>query len=233
MTPPRIGPRSAVFLDIDGTLIDLAPTPDAVVVPPELPSALHALRQRLGGALAVITGRKLADVDRLIGPDYAAAAEHGGILRGADGQVTYTAKRLARYDAWLQILRERTAAMPGVLIEVKEFNLVVHYRLAPAFEPELRRLVEGLIVGIDDAVLLPAHCAFELKARGGDKGDALAAFMAQAPFAGRVPIFVGDDVTDEPAIAQAIALGGLGLHVARDFDGKPRAVRAWLAAGGS
>ena len=93
MTPPRIGPRSAVFLDIDGTLIDLAPTPDAVVVPPELPSALHALRQRLGGAVAVITGRKLADVDRLIGPDYAAAAEHGGHFAGCgDGQVTYIGK---------------------------------------------------------------------------------------------------------------------------------------------
>ncbi len=230
MTPPRIGPRSAVFLDIDGTLIDLAPTPDAVVVPPELPSALHALRQRLGGAVAVITGRKLADVDRLIGPDYAAAAEHGGILRDAARVVTYIAKRPAEYENWLRILQARAAAMPGVLIEVKEFNLVVHYRLAPEFQAELRLLVEGLIAGSDDAVLLPAHCAFELKARGGDKGDALAAFMAQPPFAGRVPIFVGDDVTDEPAIAQATALGGLGLHVARDFNGKPRAVRAWLAS---
>ena len=119
--------------------------------------------------------------------------------------------------------------MPGVLIEVKEFNLVVHYRLAPAFEAELRRLVEELIAGSEDVVLLPAHCAFEIKARGGDKGTALATFMAEAPFAGRVPIFVGDDVTDEPAIAQAKALSGVGLHVARDFGGEPRDGGAGMA----
>ena len=228
MKPPRIGPEHAVFLDIDGTLIDLAPTPDAVVVPAELPGTLRTLRARLGGAVAVISGRKMSDIDRLIGPDFAAAAEHGGILRDAAGVVTYTARRPVKYDEWLEVLQARAAAMPGVLIEVKEFNLVVHYRLAPEREGQVRRLVEALVAGADDMTLLPAHRAFELKARGGDKGTALAAFMREPPFAGRVPVFVGDDVTDEPAIAQAVALGGAGLHVGRDFAGETRAVREWL-----
>ena len=229
MSLPRIGPEHAVFLDIDGTLIDLAPTPDAVVVPPELPGTLRALRARLGGAVAVISGRKMADIDRLIGPDFAAAAEHGGILRNAAGVVTYTARRPAKYDEWLAILQAGAADMPGVLVEVKQFNLVVHYRLAPEREAQVRRLVEALVAGADDVTLLPAHCAWELKAKGGDKGAALAALMRQPPFMGRVPIFVGDDVTDEPAMAQADALGGAGLHVGRDFAGETRAVREWLA----
>lgn len=228
MMPPPIGPQHAVFLDIDGTLIDLAATPDAVVVPPELPHTLAALRAQLGGAVALLTGRRLADVDRLIGPDYAAAAEHGGILRDAGGTVTYTARRPAKYDVWLKLLNARAAEMPGVLVEVKEFNLVVHFRLAPECEAEVRRLVEGLVADADDVVLLPAHCAFELKARGGNKGSALLHFMQTPPFAGRIPLFVGDDITDEPAMAQADALGGAGLHVARDFGDSTQAVREWL-----
>ncbi len=230
MTPPRIGDDSAVFLDIDGTIIDLAATPDAVVIPPALPVILHRLRARLGGALAVISGRKLADIDRLIGADYAAAAEHGAILRDANGHITTTAQRPARYDDWLATLQQRLPEMPGTLLEQKQFNLVLHYRQAPQYEAELRALAEHLIAGSNDAILLPAHCAFELKARGGNKGDALASFMQQPPFAGRKPIFAGDDRTDEPAIAQAIALGGAGLHVARDFGGATQAVRDWLAA---
>ncbi len=96
-----------MFLDIDGTLIDIAPTPDAVIVPPDLAAILHRLRARLGGAVAVISGRKLADIDRLVGPDFAAAAEHGVIIRDAAGEVTQKAARLAEYDIW----RARSAAI--------------------------------------------------------------------------------------------------------------------------
>ena len=92
----------------------------------------------------------------------------------------------------------------------------------------LRQLVDRLIAESDDAILLPAHCAFELKARGGSKEGALVTFMAQPPFAGRIPIFIGDDTTDEPAISKANELGGTGLHVARHFHGSTEAVRGWL-----
>jgi len=227
MLPP-LNPNSALFLDIDGTLIDLAATPQAVTVPPDLPAVLRQTQARLGGALAILSGRKLADIDHLLGAGLPAAAEHGALLRGADGVLTKHAKRPAAYAHWLKVLNAEIREMPGVLIEEKEFSMVVHYRQAPQFEAELSQLVERLIGGSDDAVLLLAHCAFEMKPRGGNKGDALAWFMQTLPFAGRLPVFIGDDITDEPAIQKAAELGGLGLHVARDFGGKTQSVRDWI-----
>jgi trehalose 6-phosphate phosphatase len=228
MLPP-LNHNGALFLDIDGTLLDIAATPQAVRVPLGLPETLRKTQTRLGGALAVISGRKLADIDSLLGPGLPCAAEHGSVLRDAQGALTYKVKRPAAYDNWLRVLHAETKDMPGVLIEEKDFSLVVHYRRAPQFEPLLSQLVNHLIGGSDDAVLLLAHCAFEMKAPGGNKGDALAWFMQQPPFAGRLPVFIGDDITDEPAIREAISMGGLGLHVARDFQGTTQLVRDWIA----
>jgi trehalose 6-phosphate phosphatase len=228
MTLPQLTTQNALFLDIDGTLLDIAPTPDAVTIPPGLPELLRKLQQKLGGALAILSGRKLADIDHLLGPGLPCAAEHGMILRDDAGCVTHTARRPAAYDHWLKILGNYTESMPGTLIEEKQYSVVLHYRRAPQYEGELRQIAERLIADSPDAILLPAHCAFELRARGGGKADALASFMAHPPFAGRKPIFIGDDVTDEPAIAKANELGGTGLHVARDFAGKTDSVRRWL-----
>ena len=226
--PLPLTPDSALFLDVDGTLIDLAATPQAVMVPPDLPATLRQTQAALGGALAILSGRKLADIDALLGPGLPCAAEHGAILRGADGIVRQQIKRPAAYDQWLKILHAEIEEMPGVLIEEKQFGLVVHYRQAPKFEPELSQLVNHLIGGSDDAVLLLAHCAFEMKPRGGNKGDALAWFMQTPAFAGRRPVFIGDDITDEPAIEKAMELGGAGYHVARDFGSRTQAVRDWI-----
>lgn len=228
MVPPKLKPSHALFLDIDGTLLDLAPTPDAVFVPPSLPETLRQLQRKLGGALAILSGRKLADIDALLQPGLPCAAEHGMILRGADGHITPLVRRPRNYDHWLKIFNRYAEAMPGILVEEKEFSLVLHYRRAPEHEEELRALVTKLVAETDDATLLPAHCAFELKPRAGNKADALTSFMRNAPYSGRPPIFIGDDTTDEPAIAKAAELGGLGLHVARDFGGKTQAVRDWL-----
>jgi trehalose 6-phosphate phosphatase len=228
MILPTLDANHALFLDIDGTLIDLAPTPDSVIVPPDLPSTLRRLGERLGGALAILSGRKLSDIDRLLGPGLPCAAEHGMLIRNLDGAVTSRVQRPAGYAHWLKVFNRYAEAIPGLLVEEKEFSLVLHYRRAPEHEEELRNLVNQLLADSDDAVLLPAHCAFELKPRGGNKGDALAGFMAMAPFAGRRPIFIGDDVTDEPAIAKANELGGHGLHVKREFGNSTEAVRDWL-----
>jgi len=225
---PALNPHSALFLDIDGTLIDLAATPQSVEVPIALPAELRQIQAKLNGALAILSGRKLADIDHLLGPGLPCAAEHGATLRDAAGNLTQKVQRLAAYDKWLKILQAEIIEMPGVLIEEKEYSLVVHYRRAPQFEAELSQLVDHLIGGSDDAILMLAHCAFELKPRGGDKADALAWFMQQPPFAGRIPVFIGDDITDEPAIEKATKLGGIGLHVARDFGGKTQAVRDWI-----
>jgi trehalose 6-phosphate phosphatase len=230
MNLPALHAGNALFLDVDGTLIDLAATPDDVVVPPALPARLRFLAAQLDGALAILSGRKLADIDRLLGPGLPCAAEHGMILRDASGVVTPLVQRPAHYDHWLKIFHRYAEAMPGILVEEKDFSLVLHYRRAPAHEDELRSLAERLVAECDDAVLLPAHCAFELKPRGGNKAQALSRFMATPPFRGRTPVFIGDDVTDEPAIAKANDMGGLGLHVARHFGGQTVAVREWLGA---
>jgi trehalose 6-phosphate phosphatase len=231
MILPTLDANDALFLDIDGTLLDLAPTPDAVIVPPYLPATLRQRSEQLGGALAILSGRKLSDIDHLLGAGLPCAAEHGMVIRTADGAITSRVQRPAGYAHWLKVFNRYAEAIPGLLVEEKEFSLVLHYRRAPEHEEELRNLVHQLLADSDDAVLLPAHCAFELKPRGGNKGDALAGFMAMAPFAGRRPIFIGDDVTDEPAIAKANELGGHGLHVKRDFGGETASVLDWLRRG--
>jgi len=228
MTVPVLDENHAIFLDMDGTLIDLAATPDAVIIPPDLHEILHIAQTRAGGALAILSGRKLADIDRLLGAHLPCAAEHGAILREPDGTVTQNVQRPAAYDQWLKVLNRYAAQMPGIIIEEKQFSLVVHYRRAPEHEAELGQLVERLIGGAEDSQLLLAHCAYEMKPRGGDKGDALAHFMQSPPFTGKIPVFVGDDVTDEPAIREAAQRGGAGLHIARDFAGSTQKLRAWL-----
>jgi trehalose 6-phosphate phosphatase len=221
---------AALFLDIDGTLLDIAARPDAVVVPPDLPGLLGRVRDRLGGALAIVTGRPLAQVDAFFPGNLPAAAEHGAILRDAAGKLHHVAARPAGFNHWLETLNAETHDVPGVIIEVKAVSLVIHYRQAPEAAERLRGLAESLIAQSGpDVALLPAHMAFELRPRGAGKDSALAWFMERPPFAGRSPVFIGDDTTDEPAIALASARGGTGLHVARDFAGSAQSVRDWLA----
>lgn len=217
--------RHALFLDIDGTLLDIAPTPLAVVVPPGLRECLHGLSGRLDGALAFLTGRRLADVDRLFGAEFAVAAEHGGILREAGGTAQQPA-RPAQLDGWLDQVLRHTAALRGVLVEPKQLGFTVHFRNAPELAARLHNMLREIVC--NEAEILPARRAWEIHPAAVSKGAALNWFMTRPMFAGRVPLFVGDDVTDKSAIAAAIALGGVGLHVGQDFAGQPSAVRAWL-----
>lgn len=226
--PPLRG--CAVFLDVDGTLLDIAATPDAVIVPPHLRGLLLHLAKRAQGALALITGRSLADIDRLIGPGLAVAAEHGAVLRDAAGQVFETMAHSAALAAILEPLRAAVARHPGSLLEEKHFGLVLHWRGAPAAANALTACATALTAPHAELMLQPAHAALEIRQRGPGKAAALDRFMRSAPFTGRRPLFIGDDLTDEPAIARATARGGRGLHVGRDFAGRPAAVLAWLEA---
>ena len=221
----------AIFLDIDGTLIALAATPDAVIVPTGLPALLRRLAVRQGGALALISGRALADIDAMFGPGLAVAAEHGAVLRDAAGHGLQTTPMDPALASLIAPLHAAVAARPGTLLEEKRFGLALHWRGAPGHGASLTALAQALTAPHPGLALQPAHEAVEIRVRGPGKADALARFMCDAPFAGRVPVFVGDDQTDEPAIALATALGGRGLHVGRDFAGQPAAVRAWLGAG--
>jgi trehalose 6-phosphate phosphatase len=221
--------RAALLLDLDGTLLDIAPTPDSVVVPAALLETLRGLLVRLDGALAVISGRPVAQVDALLHAiPTAVAGEHGGAFRFASGAPLERVKLPSAPAAWLAAAERIAAKNPGVLLERKERGFVLHYRAVPELGQELHAALQNLVGQSEAFTVMRARKAWEIKPRGADKGTAVAALMAHPPFAGRLPIFIGDDVTDEDGMAMARARGGAGLRVG-DALANPAAVRAWLA----
>lgn len=227
---PEIEAGWALFLDLDGTLLDIAPTPDAVLVPPGLTDTLTGLGERLGGALAIVTGRPRETVDRLLAPIAPAGGfGHGAELRDAAGRLGGAEAMPTLPADWAARLQRDAAAWPGVLLERKPYGLALHYRAAPQRRDAVRSALETLLAGhAEDYALLPAHMAFEIRPRRATKGRAVDALMRSAPFRGRLPVFVGDDVTDEAGMEAARRHGGFGLRVGRDFAGPPE-VRAWIA----
>ncbi len=227
-TLPKAPQRAALFLDFDGTLVDIAPTPDAVVVPPDLPALLARLSRGLDGALAVVSGRPVAQLAALLPVPLVLAGDHGAALR-LDAASPVEAPALPDPPPdWIEAARRLAAAHPGALVEAKSHGFVLHYRQAPAAGEPARALLEGLLGQSGGFALLPARMAWEVKPDGVSKGTAVATLMARPPFAGRTPIFVGDDVTDEAGMAAARAAGGLGLRL-QDAFGTPEVFRAWLA----
>lgn len=220
----------ALFLDLDGTLLDLAASPDSVFVPRHLIETLATLRTRLSGALAIVSGRPLRNIDRLLHPLLiAAAGEHGAVLRGAGGDLIEAGAETIVPERWRQAIRAQAETWPGVLVEEKTHGVAVHFRGNLAAALPVMALLEGLVAEDVSFEVLPAVMARELRHRSVGKGNALAALLAQEPFRGRRPLFIGDDVTDEDAIAAAHHLGGVGLRVPDAFQGEPARVRAWLA----
>ena len=221
--------RAALLLDLDGTLLDFAPTPMEVIVPPALSATLVRLRDALGGALAVITGRPVEQADSLLpGIIPAVAGEHGGALRPSPGAALQRPNLPTVPAALLEQAGALAAAHPGVLVEQKARGFVLHYRLAPDAGPAVEAAVKSWIAPIASRFqAMPAHMAWEIRPRGVDKGSAVTAVMALPAFTGRLPVFIGDDVTDEDGMAVARAMGGAGLFVPRVF-GSPAEVRAWL-----
>ncbi|HEU5095094.1 MAG TPA: trehalose-phosphatase [Reyranella sp.] len=233
MTPPDLDRKSALFLDLDGTLLEIAATPEQVVVPAGLPALLAHLHHQLGGALAIVTGRPLPQIDELLRPfSPSAAGEHGVSLRYADGTREELPAGLAVPLAWREALETAAERWPGVLVEPKPHGLAVHYRLAPEYGSDVWRLVRELVPPEHPWFhLVPAREAVEIGLRAASKGNAVERLMAHAPFHGRKPIFIGDDFTDEAGMSKARELGGHGLHVAEVFGGDPANVRAWLVQG--
>ena len=233
MTPPDLDRTNALFLDLDGTLLEIAPTPELVVVPPGLPNLLTNVHGQLGGAVAIVTGRPIGVIDSLLAPFYASAAgEHGVALRYQDGTIEEMPKGLAVPDTWRDALKAAAERWPGVLIEPKPHGVAVHYRLVPERGNDVWRLVRALVPQDHPWFrLIPAREAVEIGPRAASKGHAVERLMAKAPFQGRRPIFVGDDFTDEAGMEAARQFGGEGLRVAEVFGGDPAAVRAWLRRG--
>ena len=228
LPPPH---EAALLLDLDGTLLDIAPTPGTVHVPPGLAAALAALRDALGGALAIVTGRPIDQVDGLLpGVATAVAGEHGGAIRFRPGGEVTRAMLPDPPVSWVIDAARIVAQHPGAMLEQKQRGFVFHYRAVPEAGPALRDAAAALVAPEADRFqVLSALMAWEVRPRGVDKGSAVQALMMEAPFAGRRPVFVGDDVTDEDGMEAARALGGAGLRVDQWF-GTPGGVRGWLAA---
>jgi len=207
----------ALFLDVDGTLLKIAAAPDAVSVPQRLIDLLAKLGERLGGALALVSGRLIVDIDGLFAPlRLPVAGAHGAERRAASG-------RLQRRDdsdalvAAKRRLAEWTAAHPGTLLEDKGSALALHYRQAPAFEAAAKHAVaDALLAAGPDFHLQEGKKVLEIRADGVGKGRAIAAFMSEPPFAGRLPVFVGDDLTDEAGFETVNRLGGHSIAVGVD-----------------
>jgi trehalose 6-phosphate phosphatase len=213
---PRLRPAEAcLFLDVDGTLIEFGPAPDAVVVEAAAMKLLQTAEGALGGALALISGRSLAQLDALFGPArFPAAGLHGMERRDALGRLhVHPAERLP--PQLVDELGEIAERHPGVLLEDKGRAVALHYRHAASLQEMLEHEVEALARrhGGDDLQVQPGAYVLELKPSGITKAHAIEAFMHEAPFAGRTPIFAGDDLTDLHGFDAVEKLGGVSVAV--------------------
>ncbi|MDQ3058157.1 MAG: trehalose-phosphatase [Pseudomonadota bacterium] len=209
---PRITPDTALFLDFDGTLVELAAHPEAVVIPPLLTSILAGLYQQLGGALALVSGRSLLDLDAFLAPLLLpVACEHGAQRRSADG-LLMSAPALD-LDLALRAAEALVQQYPALRLERKSLALSLHYRQAPELESRCLQAMRQAVEASAGLELMQGKCVIDVKPAGISKGTAIAAFMAEAPFAGRLPVFAGDDVTDEAGFEQVQRLGGHTIKV--------------------
>jgi trehalose 6-phosphate phosphatase len=227
----------AILLDIDGTILDIAPAPQEVWVPPTLRQTLGRLQKLTGGALALVSGRRLADIDLIFAPlQLAAIGGHGAELRPVAG--TEPRRRVGALSAELKRkLAALTELGPGILVEDKGYSLALHYRLASDQGPRLHAAIAAICAQTEpDAVdILPGKLVFEVKPARVSKAVAVRELMNYPPFNDRHPIFIGDDATDEPVFGVIPEFGGMGFSVGRVVPGvdghfdKPEDVRSWLA----
>ncbi|MDO9607760.1 MAG: trehalose-phosphatase [Brevundimonas sp.] len=235
-TPPVVADGIALFLDMDGVLAPMAPTPDGVGPVARRTAALKAVEARLAGRVAIVSGRTIAEVDRI--SDHAltsASGVHGLERRLKDGSISRgapdagVAVALAGFQAF-------AADRPGVIVEDKGVSAGLHYRQAPDQTDAAKALAKRLQAETGLS-LQPGHMVLELKTPGADKGTAVTDFMQDAPFKGAVPVMLGDDLTDEHGFEAAAALGGYGVLVGPERETAARyrlddvdAVLTWLEA---
>jgi len=232
--PENIG----LFLDVDGTLLDIAPRPEAVEVKPSLLVDLKAAERAVGGALALVSGRPIEELDRLFAPlCLVAGGVHGAQLRRRpDGPIASLASGRLGDEAWVGLCR-LLEQFPGSYAENKEVSFAVHYpsgTTVPDLKAALSRLMQGIAQPGRELKLMAGHNVFEVQLQGFDKGQAIRSFMADSPFRGRKPIFIGDDEIDRAGFDAALALDGFAFSVGIELPGLsgmfsgPDAVRAWL-----
>ena len=235
--PPEVDATRAFFFDVDGTLLEIAETPSGVRVEAELIATIRRLHERSGGAVAFISGRNVADIDVLFpGLRLPIAGQHGLERRDASGALHHHAPEGVDWPGLKARIHTAFADVEGLLLEDKGLSLAVHFRQQPSLEGRVAETLQRLVAGAGDAIKLqPGKCVLEGKPAGRDKGTAIAEFMAEPPFAGRRPVFVGDDVTDEYGFRVVNDLGGDSVKVGEGQSAarwrleNVQAVRAWLA----
>ena len=222
----------ALFLDIDGTLIDIATSPSAVSVPQSLIPTLARARDWLGGAVAFVSGRSIDQIDRLFSPlRFPCAGEHGATIRLPNGNIRRGEQQFAVPIAWRMQLHRATKPWTGVFVEDKPYGVAIHYRQAPLREWDVRELADSVLGDhSNEFKIVPARMALEIRCRRFNKAMVVDTLLQFPPFRGRVPVFVGDDTTDEDGFCAARKHGGLGLRVQDIFHGRPAEVRNWLDA---
>lgn len=233
--PPDARAGWSLFLDLDGTLLELIDDPDQVIADDVLRSLLAQVAERLEGRLAIVSGRSIAQLDGILGPVahlVALSGSHGSEHRWRD-MSAHPVRPDALDEAYVR-LSDFAQARSGVLLENKSYGVALHYRQVPEIEPEAQAFVAALADTLD-LKYQPGKMMSELRMPGGDKGKAVHMLMARAPMAGTRPLFVGDDYTDEPGFEAARELGGAGVLVgdreptaATHGLADPAAVRAWL-----
>ncbi|PWJ22390.1 trehalose-phosphatase [Jannaschia seohaensis] len=227
---------AALFLDFDGTLLDIAATPDEIIVPEDLPALLTRAMDRLDGRVALVTGRNVAGLEHFLPSfDGAVIAAHGAELR-VDGKTFQAGDYDTDTIAGLQrVVAEFAKLQPAFLVENKPTGVVLHYRQAQEQGALALHFMDSLAQAAPGFRLQPALCAYEIKPDSVAKDLALADMMARAPFKGKLPIYAGDDLTDEPALSWADAAGGVAIKVggadtvAPHWLADPTALRALLA----
>ncbi|MFZ3321253.1 MAG: trehalose-phosphatase, partial [Usitatibacter sp.] len=227
----------ALFLDIDGTLLDYAPHFQAVRAGPVVQQLLGRLLGASGGALALVSGRSVEDIDRLFAPlRLPLAGQHGTERRAADGTIHRHTPPLDRLGEAAAEMVRLTAAHSALAFENKGMTLAMHYRRAPELHDEVAAGMRRIAARAgEDFELQAGKFVFELKPSGKNKGGAIAEFLAEAPFAGRTPVFIGDDLTDEDGFAVVNRARGHSVKVGPGETcapwrlADPAAVRAWLA----
>jgi trehalose 6-phosphate phosphatase len=234
---PKVDPsRDAILLDVDGTLIDIAPSPDAVSVPAALLGTMQRLLHLCGGAFALISGRTLADLDRIFAPHvFPAIGCHGAEFRRTADPGAVRVPHMAK--ALRQDLVALAKTDPRILIEDKSLSLALHFRGAPDRAEDLAAGAAARLRAPDAAAyrLLRGKALIEVAPVSVNKGTAVRALMKRPPFAGRRPVFLGDDITDEDVFAILPEFGGVGISVGRPMPGaewtvsSPKDVRTWLA----
>jgi trehalose 6-phosphate phosphatase len=228
---------TALLLDVDGTLLDIAPTPDAVVVPPKLRQILGDLIERSGGSVALVSGRAIHTLDRLFSPLVAPAiGGHGAEMRLSPGASIVEKSPIVLPRSLREWLHELAATDARLILEDKSHSMAVHYRLAPEHETFLKNAVNEIVASepAGSVELLFGKYVIDIKPKQFSKGLAVCELMCHQPFADRTPLFIGDDTTDESVFAILPGLNGTGYSVGKPVAGThgtfgtSQDVRAWL-----